>query len=101
MQAVYPDARNPFAHPSLLSDEGLEDWAVDEVWVMGGPRPDHAVDVTDTVDVKLAALREHASQTSHMDDLDELIRSWGGRLAERFGLPEGRLAEAFQVVRTN
>ncbi|HEX5017443.1 MAG TPA: PIG-L deacetylase family protein [Actinomycetes bacterium] len=101
MQAVYPDARNPFAHPSLLSDEGLEDWAVDEVWVMGGPRPDHAVDVTGTVDVKLAALREHASQTSHMDDLDELIRSWGGRLAERFGLPEGRLAEAFQVVRTN
>src|SRR6476620_3332538 len=31
--AVYPDARNPFAHPELLT-EGLEPWAVEEVWVM-------------------------------------------------------------------
>ena len=101
MQAVYPDARNPFAHPSLLADEGLEEWAVDEVWIMGGPQPSRAIDITETVDIKLAALREHVSQTAHMDDLDELIRSWGQRLADRFGLPEGRLAEAYQVVRTN
>ncbi len=26
--AVYPDARNPFAHPELLDDEGLEPWSV-------------------------------------------------------------------------
>ena len=28
--AVYPDARNPFAHPELLEDEGLEPWSVSE-----------------------------------------------------------------------
>lgn len=100
IQAVYPDARNPFAHVSLLADEGLEAWTVEEVWVMGGPQPDHAIDITETVDVKIAALREHESQTAHMDDLEDLIRSWGERLAERFGLAEGRLAEAYQIVRT-
>ena len=26
--AVYPDARNPFAHPELLDEEGLEPWSV-------------------------------------------------------------------------
>ena len=26
--AIYPDARNPYAHRELLLDEGLEDWAV-------------------------------------------------------------------------
>ncbi len=31
--AVYPDARNPFAHPELL-DEGLEPWSVSELWIM-------------------------------------------------------------------
>ena len=31
--AVYPDARNPFAHPELL-DEGLEPWSVAQLWVM-------------------------------------------------------------------
>jgi len=100
IQAVYPDARNPFAHTSLLADEDLEAWTVDEVWVMAGPQPDHTIDITDTFGAKLAALRAHESQTAHMDDLEELIRGWGEMIAQRFGLPEGRLAEAFQVVKT-
>ena len=33
LAAVYPDARNPFAHPELL-DEGLEPWSVPEVWIL-------------------------------------------------------------------
>jgi len=93
--AIYPDARNPFAHPALLADEGLDAWTVHDVWVMGAPDPDHVVDVTEHVDLKLAALRAHASQTSHMDDLEDRIRSWMSAAAERGGLPEGHLAEAF------
>ncbi len=93
--AIYPDARNPFAHPSLLADEGLDAWTVHDVWVMGAPDPDHVVDVTEHIDVKLAALRAHASQTSHMDDLEDRIRGWMSAAAERAGLPDGRLAEAF------
>lgn len=93
--AIYPDARNPFAHPALLADEGLEAWTVHDVWVMGAPKPNHVVDVTDQVELKLAALRAHESQTAHMEDLDERIRGWMTMAAESGGLPEGRLAEAF------
>src|SRR3954449_808135 len=32
--AVYPDARNPFAHPEL-AQEGWDAWPVPEVWIMG------------------------------------------------------------------
>ena len=35
LDAVYPDARNPFAFPELLADEGLEEWTVREVWING------------------------------------------------------------------
>ena len=100
IQAVYPDARNPYAHPSLLRDEKLEAWTVGEVWIGGGPAPNHYVDVTDTIDYKLAALAAHESQTAHMEDLEGMIRSWHALNAERMGLPEGRLAEIFQVVNT-
>lgn len=100
IQAVYPDARNAFAWPELLSDEGLEPWVVREVWVMSTEKPDHFVDITDTFDAKLAALRAHVSQTSHMDQLDEWIRGWATRNAEAGGLGEGRLAEAFRVIAT-
>jgi LmbE family N-acetylglucosaminyl deacetylase len=98
--AVYPDARNPFAHPELLADEGLAAWTVPEVWLSGGPRPNHYVDITDTFDRKLAALRAHTSQTGHLDDLEGMLRRWLTLNAAAGGLPEGRLAEAFQFVPT-
>ena len=41
IQAVYPDARNPFAFEDLLKDEGLEPWRVRELWVMAHHTPDH------------------------------------------------------------
>jgi LmbE family N-acetylglucosaminyl deacetylase len=100
LRAVYPDARNPFAFPELLDDEGLEAWAVSEVWLGASPRPDHVVDVTDTVAQKFAALRSHVTQVSHNPDLETFVTAWMAQTAQRFGLPEGRLAESFHVVHT-
>ena len=100
ISAIYPDARNPFAHTSLIKEEGLEDWTVGEVWVMGSPTLNHYVDVTDKFEMKLAALHAHASHTAHMDDLAGRITGWLSVQAAEAGLPEGRLAEAFMVVDT-
>lgn len=100
LDAVYPDARNPFAFPELLADEHLAPWKVREVWLSASPAADHYVDVTDTFARKVAALRAHQSQTGHMADLEEFLRGWLTRSAARAGLPEGRLAEAFQVMDT-
>jgi LmbE family N-acetylglucosaminyl deacetylase len=101
LAAVYPDARNPFAHPELLAEEGLEAWTVPEVWVSGGPEADHWVDITGVFDRKLAALREHASQTAHLGDgLEKMLREWNGANAAAAGFPLGHLAEAYQVLPT-
>jgi LmbE family N-acetylglucosaminyl deacetylase len=96
--AVFPDARNPFAHPELLRDEGLEPWDVNRVWLMGTPSPNHYVDITDTLDRKLAALRAHKSQTAHRDTLEDDVRERLAPNTKAAGLPPGHLAEAFQVV---
>ena len=102
MAAVYPDARNPYAHPELLG-EGLEPWTVSEVYVMGpgniGADPVY-VDITGAIDKKVAALRAHTSQTAGMGDLEERIRAWGEMVAQAGSLPEGRLAEGFGRVDT-
>ncbi len=100
MCAVYPDARNRFAHPQLLADEGLDEWTVEEVWLSGGPEPDHMVDITHTFDAKLAALRAHASQVSHLDSLEDMLRDWLSANAAIAGLPDGALAESFTVIAT-
>jgi LmbE family N-acetylglucosaminyl deacetylase len=100
LDAVYPDARNPFAFPELRAEEGLEAWTVREVWISGGPAPTRYVDVTDTFPRKVAALRAHETQIAHRDDLEQMLRERLARTAAQGGLPEGRLAEAFQVLNT-
>lgn len=97
--AVYPDARNEFAHPELL-DRGLSPWTVAELWLSEAPgeRVNRAVDVTEHFPAKIAALRAHRSQTGHLHDLEEFVRAGLAANARQHGLPEGRLAEVFQVV---
>ena len=98
LDAVYPDARNPFAFPDLLATEKLEPWTVREVWIAASPTPNRYVDITDNFPKKMAALRCHASQISDPDVLEDRLRGMLGRAAVAGGLPEGRLAETFQVL---
>lgn len=104
INAVYPDARNPFAHPELLESEGLEPWSVNELWIMGpGRRADAeavAVDTTHTVERKVSALMCHKSQMPDPPDaIGERIRTWARAGGEAAGLDAGRSAEVFRVIR--
>ena len=100
VQAVYPDARNPFAFTDLKA-AGFEPWRVREVWMTGTPNPNHFVDITETFDKKIAALHAHVSQTAHNKELEKMVREWGERNAQVNGLPAGRVAEIFQVMNTD
>lgn len=99
MAAVYPDARNPHAHPELL-DEGHEPHAVAEMWVMGLEPPDLFVDITDVFHRKVAALKCHASQTAERFDVEQLLRDWSAAQTAANDLPEGRLTESFRRIDT-
>jgi LmbE family N-acetylglucosaminyl deacetylase len=99
LAAIYPDARNPFAHPELL-DEGYEAWVVQEVYVMTPTAADVFVDITETVDRKIEALLSHTSQMPDPAGTEERIRAWGVQTAERAGLPAGHLAEGYLRVGT-
>jgi LmbE family N-acetylglucosaminyl deacetylase len=103
LDAVYPDARNPYAFPELRRTEGLEPWTVREVWITTGPamdRANHFVDITDTFSRKIAALKAHESQTGQREGLEDFLRTRLASMAEQAGFPPGHLAEAFQVLDT-
>ncbi len=100
IQAVYPDARNPYAFTDL-KDAGFEPYRVRELWITGSPQPNHFVDITDTFAKKISALNAHVSQTAHNPELEAMVRSWGEKNAEANSLAPGRLAEIFKVVSTD
>ncbi|MEM8924347.1 MAG: PIG-L deacetylase family protein [Actinomycetota bacterium] len=101
LNAVYPDSRNEFAFPELLADEGLEPHTVSEVWLVGGPDPDHHVDITDTFDRKIEALLCHVSQIQDPENMPTFLREWAERNGKAAGLAEGRCAESFRRVITS
>ncbi len=97
--AVYPDARNPFAHPDLL-DEGLEPHVVDELWLMASPETNLVVEITRTFDRKMAALMRHESQIAEPPAIVERMRGAAAGAARAAGMEEGALAEPFRKVAT-
>jgi len=99
--AVYPDARNRWAHPELEA-EGLEPWTVPQVWMgAGGPQVTHYIDITDSVDRKIEALLCHKSQLPDPEATGQMVRGWTSMIATSAGLPEGRFAEAVRIVVTS
>ena len=102
LTAIYPYAGNPFALPHLRTNEGLEPWTVREAWLLNSPQREvnHYVDITATFDRKVTAVRAHASQVKDPATLADRLRQRIAPNTAAAGLPEGRLAEAFQVVVT-
>ena len=74
IDAVYPIARNRPSFPELL-DEGLEPYSVKEIYLWTASDTTFDVDITDTIDTKFEALRQHESQ---MGDMEETCRHGSG-----------------------
>jgi len=92
--AVYPTARDPLYFPEHYA-AGLEPHKTAEIWYFGPEHPDRVIDITDTFDLKIHALRAHVSQIGDADGFEERMRERARELAEG---QEFELGEAFKVV---
>lgn len=92
LDCIYPLARAHLAFPELL-DQGLEPHAVKEIHLMA--RGDHSnlvVDISETIEVKIAALACYVSQMPDRAALDKNVRERAARLGKPVGF---RYAETF------
>ena len=78
LEAIMPGAGNRMYFTELLA-EGLEPHQVKEVFIAGAAEPDTVIDVSDTFELKLKALRQHRSQIKDPDGLEQRLRSRMGR----------------------
>jgi len=95
LDAIFPYARDHLAYPDLLK-EGLEPHKVNELLLFNTDNPNYRVNITDTFDLKLAALLCHQSQVADFtSQLKEKLRQWAQETAKE---EEFELAEAFHRV---
>lgn len=94
LDAVYPYARDRLHFPEVLA-EGFLPHKVREVYIMAHDEPDTFVDISVTMDRKLAALRCHASQFKDFAMVEGRVRERAADL----GKPHGyTYAEAFRAI---
>ena len=91
LDAAFPAAEMPLLYPELEA-EGLSPHKVNYIYVSNPKDPaNYFVDITDTMDLKIKALRQHVSQLGDWDP-EEPIKKWneetgkmvGFNYAERF-----------------
>ncbi len=74
LAAAFPAAGNRLYFPELLV-EGLDPWKIKEIYVSSPATADTWIDISDTIDLKIAALKAHASQMGDWDPTD-MIKEW-------------------------
>jgi LmbE family N-acetylglucosaminyl deacetylase len=95
IDAVYPASRNAMAFPNLAIDEGLAPHEVNLLYLFWTEHANAWVDVSGTIAVKIAALREHVTQIRKPDELEERIRTGAKEEGERLGV---EAVESFRLV---
>jgi LmbE family N-acetylglucosaminyl deacetylase len=93
LDAVFPAAGQPNLFEELAS-EGLRAHKTRKVYVTGRYQNELFVNITDTIEIKIAALRAHVSQMRDWDP-EPMVKQWA---AERAAGKEMDYAESFRVI---
>ncbi|MFN8411801.1 MAG: PIG-L deacetylase family protein [Anaerolineales bacterium] len=93
LYAVFPSSETRLIFTDLLS-EGFEPHKVKRVYVHGSEKPDTWVDITDTIEIKVQALKKHVSQLGDWDPQEEM-RKWAAEDGKEKGFA---FAEAYKVM---
>jgi LmbE family N-acetylglucosaminyl deacetylase len=93
LYAVFPSAETRLIFTDLLA-EGFEPHKVKRLFIHGSEKPDTWVDIADTIDLKITALKKHISQLGEWDP-EKMIREWAVEEGKDQGL---QYAEAFKVM---
>ncbi|MFH1907192.1 MAG: PIG-L deacetylase family protein, partial [Chloroflexota bacterium] len=93
LYAVFPSAGTRLIFTDLL-EAGYEPHNVRRLYVHGAEKSDTWVDIGDTIDVKIAALKKHVSQLGDWDP-EKMIREWAAEEAKEHGM---EYAEAYKVM---
>jgi LmbE family N-acetylglucosaminyl deacetylase len=96
LDAVFPAASNAFFFPELIQEESLQPHKPREVWISLTGNPSVILDVTDTWEIKIQALKEHKSQIGDPGEFEQRMRA---RKSDKSTEENEYYEEKFRVIK--
>ena len=93
IDAVFPAAEMNLLYPDFF-EEGLLGHKPNFVLISHAQEPNFYVDITETIEIKIEALRQHVSQLGEWDP-EPRIREWSATVGKQVGF---RHAEAYRRI---
>lgn len=93
VDASFPAAEMPLLYPEMEAD-GLKPHKINYVYVSNSRDANYYVDISDTIDLKIEALRQHVSQLGDWEP-EEPIKEWAATIGAKVGFA---YAEGFKRI---
>jgi LmbE family N-acetylglucosaminyl deacetylase len=94
VDAIYPTARDPLQFNEQIR-EGLEPHKVKEIYLWGSDQANVLIEISESIEDKIEALKLHVSQVGPATELAERIIMRAAQVAEPYGL---KYAESYRRV---
>lgn len=92
-EAVFPSAGTRLIFTDLL-EAGYEPHNVERLYIHGSKKNDTWIDISETIDIKIEALKKHESQMD-THEVDKWMRDWAKEEGKEKGID---FAEAYKVM---
>ncbi|PKN91637.1 MAG: PIG-L family deacetylase [Chloroflexi bacterium HGW-Chloroflexi-6] len=94
LYATFPSAGTRLIFTDLL-EAGHDPHNVKRVYIHGSEKPDTWVDISGSIEQKIAALKKHVSQVGDWQDMDKVIREWAADDGKEHGM---EFSESYKVM---
>lgn len=95
--AVYPAVGNRNYFPEL-EEEGLRPHHIPELFFFGTAQPNVWIDISSTIDLKIRALKCHASQLGEFKEIDARVRERFREVGSEKGLPYAESFRRLEII---
>jgi LmbE family N-acetylglucosaminyl deacetylase len=98
LRSINPDASSGLMFPELWKEEGLEPYLPQAVFIGTFGFGPVFTDISDTVDTKIEALKQHRTQIASPEEVEEFVRERFKQIAQNAPY---EYSESFRILRTN
>lgn len=99
LDSIFPFSRNNRTYPELIEEHGLESHIVKNVLLINLTQANFFIDISETIDQKIDAIKKHCSQYNDLKDVENRMRGRAEELGKKAGFKKAEGFVRIEIAR--